>query len=366
MKKSLMGLSEMMLFAALGFTGPAYAGGGNKQFTTFDPPDSVYTNPEGINDRGEIAGWYGATNGALRSFLRAPDGTFTTFEVPGDYNYTLVAGLNQEGAVSGDFCDITTTCHGFVRAPDGTLTTFDVKGAGTVPPDEVPGAYPGTFPWNINLWGETYGFTQDNNNVFHGFIRAPDGNITTFDIKGAGTEPFQGTATPFFAGNLYTPIFAAINAFGVVTGTFGDADYVSHGFVRAPGGEITTFDVTGAASTGAYSINLGGEIIGTYTDSAGAYHGFLRRSGGEITTFDVKGASSTLPSTNNLWGAIVGEYFDASGVFHGFLRSADGSITTFDVPDAASTAGIANNNLGAITGLYWDVNGVQHGFLMQP
>ncbi len=29
--------------------------------------------------------------------------------------------------------------------------------------------------------------------VYHGFLRTPDGTITTFDAPGAGTGPFQGT-----------------------------------------------------------------------------------------------------------------------------------------------------------------------------
>ena len=47
------------------------------------------------------------------------------------------------------------------------------------------------------------------------------GQFTTFDAPGAGTSPGQGT------------LAAAINAAGTVSGMYWDANYVTHGFVRA-------------------------------------------------------------------------------------------------------------------------------------
>ena len=35
----------------------------------------------------------------------------------------------------------------------------------------------------------------DDNSVTHGFVRAPHGEITTFDSPGAGTSAGQGTFT---------------------------------------------------------------------------------------------------------------------------------------------------------------------------
>ncbi len=45
-------------------------------FTTFDPPDSTGTEPEGINDSGVITGNYN-DGSQFRGFVRASDGTFT-------------------------------------------------------------------------------------------------------------------------------------------------------------------------------------------------------------------------------------------------------------------------------------------------
>jgi hypothetical protein len=56
-----------------------------------------------------------------------------------------------------------------------------VKEAGT-------GAYQGTFGYGINPEGEINGFYYDTS-VSHGFLRSPDGAITTFDAPDAVTAP---------------------------------------------------------------------------------------------------------------------------------------------------------------------------------
>jgi len=158
--------------------------------------------------------------------------------------------------------------HGFVRGPDGAITTFDVPGAGT-------GAFQGTSPFGINSKGATTGVYTDANNLNHGFLRAPDSAIATFDAPGAGTGAGQGTLASGFA---------AINAKGEITGAYVDANNASHGFLRAPDGAITTFDVPGAG-TGAFQgteplgINSKGAISGSYIDANNVGHGFLRTSG---------------------------------------------------------------------------------------
>jgi hypothetical protein len=50
---------------------------------------------------------------------------------------------------------------------------------------DVPGA--------ISVVGTISGNYVDTNGVNHGFLRAPDGTITTFAVPEAGTGSFQGT-----------------------------------------------------------------------------------------------------------------------------------------------------------------------------
>src|SRR5262249_38941473 len=176
---------------------------------------------------------------------------------------------------------------------------------------------------SINPAGATAGYYNDASNVFHGFLRTPGGAITTFDIPGAGTGPGEGT----FAGN--------INPAEAIAGRYVDASDVAHGFLRAPDGTITTFDAPNAGTgpgegtfvfTG-YCLNPPGAIAATSLDASDVYHGVLRAPDGAITVFDVPGAGTgpfqgTLPLGINQVGTIEGDYIDAGDVNHGFVRAS--------------------------------------------
>jgi hypothetical protein len=56
--------------------------------------------------------------------------------------------------------------HGFVRAQDGTITTFDVPSAGT-------GTGQGTVPDCNNPANAITGFYFDPSNITHGFLKDP-------------------------------------------------------------------------------------------------------------------------------------------------------------------------------------------------
>ena len=63
---------------------------------------------------------------------------------------------------------------------------------------------------------------------------------------------------------------------GVITGQYTDASNVVHGFLRAPDGNITTIDPPGSIYTDPTSINPAGAIAGYFTDASHVGHGFLR------------------------------------------------------------------------------------------
>jgi hypothetical protein len=67
----------------------------------------------------------------------------------------------------------------------------------------------------------------DTSGVFHGFLRSPDGTITTFDAPGAGTAAGQDTFVTFTDG---------INPVGAIALGFADASGMFHAAVRAPDG----------------------------------------------------------------------------------------------------------------------------------
>jgi hypothetical protein len=66
--------------------------------------------------------------------------------------------INPAGAITGFYFDAGDTIHGFLRSPDGTIGTIDVPGAGTGPGQ-------GTNPFSITSGGAIAGRYADANIV---------------------------------------------------------------------------------------------------------------------------------------------------------------------------------------------------------
>ena len=297
-------------------------------FTTFEALGAgtgpfVGTSPIGINDLGAITGYYSDANGFTHGFVRAPDGKTTSFDVQGG-GQTFPIAINLEGSIVGYYLDPSSLFHAFLRGPDGRITTF--VGPNTCDTGTSAGCF-GNEATNINIFGTSVGNYMDDsaNLVGHGLIRAADGKITVFDAPGAGTGFGQGTGCPGCS--------SGFNQFGAIAATYTDSNNVHHGFMRSPGGEFKTFDAPGAGTgsfqgTGCFSdcpvsLNDWGAITGIYIDANFVYHGYLRNPEGEIVTVDPSGSVATLPFGINDLGEITGEYVDASNVWHGFLRLPD-------------------------------------------
>jgi hypothetical protein len=286
--------------------------------------------------------------------------------------------INAAGAVTGFVRDPNNVGRGFVRAANGSITEFDAPGAGagTTPSGQ------GTYPVSINTAGQLAGFYEDNNSVYHGFIRNADGMFVTptIDVPAADEVDYHlGT------------VVSGIDAVGDVTGFYRDSSMVTHGFMRlANGTMIYPIDAPGAdttdagAGTLAFSINAAGTITGRYWDTNFLYHGFIRKADGTYVTtpIDPQGAggtpsagNGTSPFSINSNGDITGSYSDASGVLHGFVRSGStGAITLFDVPGAGKvldfrlyslegTFPVSINDFGVIVGFYGDLANAQHCFV---
>src|SRR5438094_3888734 len=109
-------------------------------YTTIDAPDGVgSTQAQGINEEGQRVGFYSVpvaktvdpTGVFTRSFLRDPDGTFSSIQFPGSNN-TLAIKISSRGKVVGCFhnlsFDTPTTMHGFVLQ-DGNYEEFPMLGS---------------------------------------------------------------------------------------------------------------------------------------------------------------------------------------------------------------------------------------------
>ena len=172
-------------------------------FTTFDVPNSLGFQVYGINDRGQVVGFFFGSDGKAHGFVRDRDGSFTTFDGPngeeveairdqqsrpdlghhrrsrlrarrGRYLhplrspgslYTEAFKINDHGEIAGDFIDGIGFFHGYIRDACGNFTTFDV-------PD-----YFSTGAYGINNRGDVVGEADTADFQIHGMVRDRDGEV---------------------------------------------------------------------------------------------------------------------------------------------------------------------------------------------
>ena len=86
-------------------------------FRTFDAPDAApdSTAGFGINDRGQVVGFYTDLDGKAHGFL-ATETRFTTIDVPGAV-WTSAQGINSDGHIVGQYGGADGRLHGFVAYP---------------------------------------------------------------------------------------------------------------------------------------------------------------------------------------------------------------------------------------------------------
>ena len=272
------------------------------------------------------------------AFGRASE--YTTISCPNS-EWSVATSINATEEIVG-YCWIAEVVKGFLRLPDGVLTTFT-----------APHASFRTFVDDINDSGEIIGsFQKSGNDPNHGFVRNADGVFAEFDPPGSG-----GTFP------------ASINSAGVIAGTY-YLGGILEGFVRDAQGNITTVSVPGSLSTQPAGINSSAEIAGIEQDAIGS-HGFLQDAEGNITVFDVPGSDpeptngeprGTVSVAINSGGQVTGWWSDSNNVHHGFTRDASGSFVTFDAPGASSfgTTAASINDAGEVAG--WALDPAENSF----
>jgi probable HAF family extracellular repeat protein len=174
------------------------------EYSTIDPPGSVYTEAAGINPRGEIVGLYVLADGSTHGF-HLYKSVLTTIDYPDPTALgTITATPSPNGEIVGWYDDADANSHGFIlRGGIFTLLNF---------PDAV-----GKLPFGINASGEIIGSYSDDLGGFHGFLFRKGGFLTI--------DP---------PGSVWT-LASGINSEGEIVGFFVDAYGVSHGFLLQPG-----------------------------------------------------------------------------------------------------------------------------------
>lgn len=254
--------------------------------------------------------------------------TFTTIDVPGA-DRTEAYGINNSGQIVGFFFD-ATGIHGFLK--DGnSFTTINL-------PDVPIGGF--TEAFGINGLGQIVGsngvdgFLIDGSDVI--IIAVPDQTSFSYASGINDTGQIVGTFAGAYAthgflknGDTFTTIdgpnssyteATGINNLGQIVGNFIDESGY-HTFLK-DGDVLTLVDVPGSTVTGVHGINLTEQIVGTFRDTNDVAHGFVR-DGTTFTLVDVPNAIApnfTQAKGINDLGQIVGWFEDASGR-HGFLAT---------------------------------------------
>ncbi len=272
-----------------------------RRFTTLDDQsDPTFNQLLGINDKGEISGYFGSgapghPNKGYTIVAPYGQGNYTNENYPGSVQ-TQVTALNNKGDTAGFWVDGSNVNRGFVEW-NGVFTSYtDPKtGGGTV--NQILG---------LNDKGIAVGFYVDAMGNSHGFT------------LNQATGKFKAVVPP----GATNVVATGINDAGDITGFVTTPSGQTSGFLDK-GGSFSSFSFPNGSDTQPFGINVKDQIVGSYLDGSGVMHGFLLGHPLSHAKWhsidDPNGIGSTLVNGLNDKGDLVGFYTDAAGNTDGML-----------------------------------------------
>ena len=161
-------------------------------FTKFDHPSGVFgTYGQGINNSGQVAGYYLDDSNMNHGFVRSADGTqFTPIDYPtaafsGTIIGTRAQGINDNGQVVGYFMDSSGKAHGFIATPTGA--TYSISGTVECDGSPLQGV-------SVALSGKSSAAAQTDSKGTYSFSGLKTGSYTvTPSISGYSFNPQTAT-----------------------------------------------------------------------------------------------------------------------------------------------------------------------------
>jgi probable HAF family extracellular repeat protein len=215
-------------------------------YTTIDYPGAVSTDPTGVNDAGQVVGvGYDDVGYPYGGFLYdVQTAGFTTITYPGKTTYTWPVAINNAGTIAGYFL--------IGDDYDG----FQFSGSHYGKPFKVPGSA-ATYVSGITTSGEIVGI---------GF--ADEGRLTeSFSLYHG---KFQIIHIPRLQG---FPVLAVNGEGSIFVGDYNAAAGVFAAFLYQ-NNSWQELLFPGSNSTNAYGVNDSSEVVGWFLDASGNAHGF--------------------------------------------------------------------------------------------
>jgi hypothetical protein len=278
-------------------------------FQTIDNPrDLTFNQLLGINDEGQIVGYFGsgAAGHPNKGYVIPPfSHSFVNENFPGSVQ-TQVTGENNRGVTVG-FWSNTNMGVGM----DANFGWVDVNGHFRTA--DYPAGSPAS-PAVDQLLG------VNDSDIAVGFYTDASGNNHGYEYN-INTGRFSSVVDPNAPSTSLTA--AAINDLGQVAGVYTAPDGNTDGFLLSHG-HLTGLAAPGASSTMALGVNNFDEVVGVFVPSgnANALEGFTWTPQHGFTVInDPHGLESTTINGVNDRGQLVGFYVDANGNTDGFLAT---------------------------------------------
>jgi len=218
------------------------AAGTSVQERVIDVPGSVFTSANAVNANGLIVGKVGFGSDQGRGFAGFPPygtGNFSVFDAPGAI-ITEPLGIRDDGTCVGVFTTVVAgvrISQGFsITLPGGAIAVHRLPPGFTLP--SIQG---GRMVGSVTADGRVTALTGIANNgvvvgifsgtdgVDHGLIFFPPG-VSAFGFT--GPSPAGGVAAFDFPNSFFTDIFGISPAGTTIVGSFGSpSDGLTHGFI---------------------------------------------------------------------------------------------------------------------------------------
>jgi len=287
---------------------PAAVASGGYQFVELGSTrDVTFNQLLGINNKGQIAGYFGSGNGGHPNKGYEINAPYAQNDIASE-NFphsaqTQVTGLNDNGVTVGFY----STQNKAQPTQDNNFGWW--AQGGHFHQVDYPTSNNSKPPVNqllgVNNTDTAVGFYNDSAGNSHGYA---------YNLK---THAFKLVAIS----GATSVTAAAINNHGDVAGFYTNKAGATDAFLKLHSGREITIAVAGAMMTQAFGVNDKDWVVGTYTLKSGATFGFIYILGDRLLTnfSDPNGVGTTLFNGINNEDDIVGFYTDAAGNTDGML-----------------------------------------------